>query len=98
METINLKTCLNLSKYLIAEDGSVIESDEVLEYPKHKGLALQTDEDMTLPLTKKKIKLVRRFTRDDILKLYNSKHSEPFNADAPVKSKRSNKANKNAAT
>lgn len=71
---MQLKSIENLSDYLLTENGGVVVKStfELLPVPDKKGYPLKVDEVAHLPLTKKDVRLVRRFSVDDIQKLYAS--------------------------
>lgn len=79
-----------LSSYAISEEGEVIELDtldvvELVHDPVRKELLnykLLTDEEVQL--TTKTIKLWRRFTVDDVKKMYKSDRAKPINLDVHV--------------
>lgn len=70
------KTFPLLSKYVIAENGTVVEveSGEQVELTSKKNYLLQTDEEAG----DCKVKLKRRFTPDEIGGLFNNAKAKPF--------------------
>lgn len=69
-----LKQIENLSRYAVDETGAVIEiaTGEELEKINKTQYRLQTDEQVSLPATKKVWNPRRRFTSDDLASMYKS--------------------------
>jgi len=63
-------TAKNLSSYYIDTDINIVDANTgEIVLPELGQFKLQTDEIVNLPITKKSIKLVRRFTREQLAKL-----------------------------
>lgn len=78
----------NLTDYLLLDSGAVIERDtqDVVQLT-HKGnYKLLTDETVHLYTKGYAVRLWRRFTPDDIVKMYKSNSSYPANLDDVVTS------------
>lgn len=76
------KTLRNISNYIVGEDLQVINTitGEVVTPLDSGEIKLQTDEEMYLPTKDKTIKLVRRFTLEQIRKLYDQSDAIVDNA------------------
>ena len=83
---MQFKTIENLSDYLITERGGVIvkSTSELLPTPDKLGYALRVDEETFLPVTKKKVRLIRRFSVEDIKKLFASPKAADYNEEPTV--------------
>lgn len=74
----NMKENKNISKYIIDSNGDVYSKDtgELLPMVNKTQYKLETDEVFKSSITGKKSNIVRRFTRDQIVKLYQDKESK----------------------
>lgn len=64
----------NLTDYLLLDSGSVVEKDtgEVVQLTYKNDYKLLTDEKVWLDTKQNHIRLWRRFTVDEVMKMYNS--------------------------
>jgi len=73
-----MKINKNLSRYILDEDGSVFLKSDGTPVEKEKGqFKLVTDEKFKSSLTGKTSNIVRRFTTEQIVKIWNDKESDP---------------------
>ena len=84
---IEMRTYDMLSSYAISEQGRVIELDtmDFVQLTSQDNYKLLTDEEVYLETKNKTIKLWRRFTVEDIIKMYNSPKAKPF-SESPTSS------------
>lgn len=73
-----MKENKTLSKYIIDENGDVYskETGEMVEMINKTQYKLETDEVFKSAITGKKSNVVRRYTREQIVKLYQDKESK----------------------
>lgn len=73
-----MKENKTISKYIIDENGDVYskETGELIEMINKTQYKLETDEVFKSTITGKKSNVVRRFTREQIVKLYQDKESK----------------------
>lgn len=90
--TRKMKQIENLSDYYADQNGNVYEMDTQeqipLLYNKFQGrqdYKLLTDETVRLETKGKTIRLWRRFTREEIIKLYNSAKAKPIDFGTSLK-------------
>lgn len=77
-----MKTNKNLARYILDENGDVFEKQtgEKVELINRSYYKLTTEEVFKSPLTGKKSNILRRFTVDQIVKVWNDKESELLNS------------------
>lgn len=75
-----MRTYDMLSSYAISEQGKVIELDimDFAQLTNQDSYKLLTDEEVYLETKNKTIKLWRRFTVEDIIKMWNSPKAKPI--------------------
>lgn len=84
---VTYKQCMPLGDYLLTDRGLVYELDTREMVPlipdnvsKHEyNFKLLTDDTVYLETKNKTIRLWRRYTPEDIIKMYNSKQAKVFN-------------------
>lgn len=80
---MKFKTYDLLSEYLLGEDGSVLEvsTGELMKITPLKNYLLQTDETVGTGT----YRLKRRFTVDEVIKMFNSPKAVPYKEPVKVK-------------
>lgn len=78
-----MKTHSNFTRYIIDKNGDVFEKDNGIKVSKEKDgtLKLTTDEKFKSKITGRTTNIIRRFTPEEMIKIYNKAESLNFDIE-----------------